>query len=49
MNIIKKIDEYDEMEVENTNDKSLDYKEELIDDETPEILYENIKVKERIE
>lgn len=37
------IDEYEKMEVENTNDKSLDYKEELIDDETPEILYEKYK------
>ena len=31
------------MEVKNTNDKSLDYQEELINDETPEVLYEKYK------
>ena len=31
------------MEVKSTNDKSLDYQEELIDDDTPEILYEKYK------
>ena len=37
------IDEYEKMEVKSTNDKSLDYQEELIDDDTPEILYEKYK------
>tara|TARA_B100001175_G_scaffold66097_2_gene54188 strand:- start:646 stop:2109 length:1464 start_codon:yes stop_codon:yes gene_type:complete len=37
------IDEYEKMEVENTNDKSLDYQEELIDDDSSDNMYEKYK------
>jgi len=37
------IDEYEKMEVKNTNDKSLDYQEELIDDDSHENKYEKYK------
>ena len=37
------IDEYEKMEVENTNDKSLNYQEELIDDESSDNIYEKYK------
>ena len=37
------IDEYEKMEVENTNDKSLNYQEELIDDDSSDNIYEKYK------
>lgn len=36
------IDEYEKMEVENTNDKSLDYQEELIDDDSSDDSSDNM-------